>query len=129
MNNFVKTYHVVNPKRIMINYDLFAYCKNVPVAVENEQNPHAGFYPSVEVPTSEFLPYLRLLSDGPDKVAANPANRTFYVIELKNNEKMYIFPNLKSFKNPFKAFKKNVAFNVTPEINRAIVDVLKTFTR
>lgn len=128
MNNIVKAYRIVNPKKIMINYDLFAYCKNIPVAIEGD-NPHAGFYKSFDVPTKDFLPYLTQLSYAPDEIVTNPATRTFYVIELKNDKKMYIYPNLKHKKNPLMVFEKDIAFNVTPEINQAITNVLKTFTR
>ena len=125
----VKTHIVVNPKNAFINYDLFSLCKDVPVAIESSEAAHNGIYTAIPLPTKEFLPYLAELKHAPDDVAGQTTNRTIYEIQLNNGEKMYIFPNLKHPKNPWMAFEPNVAFNVTPELNRAIIGVLKKFTR
>ena len=127
--DIVKSYVLVNPKGVMLNYELFSLCENIPVAVESKNASMTGICDAIPLPTKEFLPYIRELTAAPDAIAANPAKRTVFVVELLNNEKMYIFPNLKSPKNPYMAFENNVAFNVNPAINAAITKALKNFTR
>lgn len=124
----VTKYFLVNPKCVLINYELFSLCKTVPVAIESEQAGLTGFCDTISLPTEDFLPQLRELHHAPNEVAANPANRVLYEIKLQNGEKMYIYPNLKHPKNPWMSFQKTVAFNVNPELNKIIVKVLQNFT-
>jgi hypothetical protein len=126
----IVTKHVlVNPKCALMNYDLFSLCKTVPVAVESEQAGLTGFCDTISLPTQDFLPHLKALNNAPNEVAADPKNRVVYEIKLQNGEKMYIYPNLKYPRNPWMSFERTVAFNVNPELNRAIISVLKNFTR
>ena len=128
MNSIVKEYCIVNPKKVMINYSWFEYCKYTPVAIEHK-NQNAGFYPSVDVPSTEFLLYMNQLSVAPDEVAENPRNRKLCIIELKNKGKLYVLPNLKDPNDPSRVFENNVVFDVTPEIELAIKKAFGIHTR
>lgn len=127
--NLVKKHVLVNPKCAFINYELFSLCENIPVAIESESAGLTGICDTIQLPTKDFLPQLRELIKAPNEVAAAQSNRIVYEIKLNNGEKMYIYPCLKHPKNPWMSFKKTVAFNVTPELNRTIVAVLKEYTR
>ena len=125
----VKKHVLVNPKCAFVNYELFSLCENIPVAVESESAALTGICDTIQLPTKDFLPQLRELTKAPNEVAANPANRVVYEIKLNNGKKMYIYPCIKHPKKPWISFEKTVAFNVTPELNRTIVSVLKKYTR
>ena len=112
-----------------MDYELFSLSNDVPVAVESKGASLTGVYDSVPLPVRHFLPYIRDLKNSPDEVVANPTKRTVFVVELLNNEKMYIFPNLQQPTKPCVTVTNTVAFNVTPAINIAITKALKTFTR
>ncbi len=127
--SIVKKHVLVNPNNVLMNYKLFSSCENVPVAIESEAASLTGIYDAIKLPTKDFLPYLNELEKAPNEVAANPTNRIVYEIRLCNGKKMYIFPNLKQPQKPGKSYEKSVAFNVTPELNQVIVNVIKKFTR
>lgn len=127
--DIVTKYILVNPQSLLTNYELFSLCKTIPVAIESEKTSPTGFCNTIPLQTTDFLPHLKELKNAPTEVAANPENRTLYEIKLNNGEKMYIYPSFKHPKNPWISFEKNVAFNVTPEINRVIVNILKKYTR
>ena len=125
----VKKHVVVNPNSLLLNYKSFSLCENIPVAIESEAASLTGIYDAIKLPTKDFLPYLNELEKAPNEVSVDPANRVVYEIKLCNGKKMYIFPNLKQPQKPGKSYEKSVAFNVTPEINQVIVNVIKQFTR
>lgn len=128
--DFVKKYVVVDPKKIFTRYDGFAFCKTVPVAIESPED-NGGWIKSVQLPRKIFLGYLMVLKTAPIEVSQNPVMRTVYEIRLQNEEQMYLLPNIKNKKNPVIVIPANhtLPFYVTPQINRAIADCLKTFTR
>ena len=125
----VQQYTLVPPKQLFINYDLFQYCKEVPVWYEKEDE--TDFHStSLLLPTDVVLSYLNALKYASDEVVQNPLNRTISVIQLLNDEKLYILPNLKSPKNPISVCEQGaLGLFTTPEINRAIVEQLKMHTR
>ena len=127
--DFVETYTLVNPKNAFMQYELFSLCQNIPVAIEGK-GANTGFCDTIQLPTEHFLEYLKELKSAPNEISQNPLMRKVFIINLKNNEKMFVFPNIKHPKNPYIAFEeKTLPFNVTPQINHAIVDALKNFTR
>lgn len=102
----------------------------------------------IKLPTKQFMPYLRSLELSEKK--HEPFYRTIHIINLQNNKKIYVIPNLESKKNPniiiedktftfpnHKVIKKTgpsnventLFYNINPEINRALVNVIKTYTR
>ena len=112
------------------------------------QDPLTNDTEKIKLPTKQFMPYLRNLELSETK--HEPFYRTIHIINLPNNKKIYVIPNLESKNNPdiiiadktftfpnHKAIKKpgpanvenTLFYNITPEINRALVDVIKTYTR
>ena len=114
----------------MSGYDYWSGCDTVPAAIEDSENT-AGWGKCVELPTKLFLNYLVKLKNAPIELSQNPVMRTVYKISLQNNEIMYIYPNLQDIKTPWIALsnRRTWPFDVTPQINRAIVDAMKTYTR
>lgn len=125
----VQQYTLVPPKQVFIDYDLFQYCKEIPVGYEQSDN-NSGFHECVSLPTEVVLTYLNALKYASDEVVQDPLNRTISIIQLKGNEKLYILPNLKSPKHPISVCEENaLGLLTTPEINRAITEQLKMYTR
>lgn len=113
------------------------------------QDPLTNNTEKIKLPTTQFLPYLRSLEKSEHK--DEPYFRTIHIINLQNDKKIYVIPNLESkqkpkiliadktyeFPNhktmtqkPGPANVENTLFyNITPEINRSLVDVIKTYTR
>ena len=126
--NFIKQYTLVNPRKMLLDYNLFALCENMPVKYESENGD--GWSQSVSLPTQVFLGYLNALERAPDRIANDPKMRTVSVVNLKNNRQLFILPNLRTPKKPVYAYEPGtLGFDVTPEINRAIVEQIKMFTR
>ena len=126
--DFVKQYTLVNPRKMLLDYNLFSWCENIPVKYESENS--SGWSHCVSLPTQVFLGYLNALERAPDRIANDPKSRTISVVSLKNDRFLFILPNLKSPKKPIYAYEQGtLAFDVTPEINRAIVEQVKMFTR
>ena len=130
MFDFVQQYTLVNPNQVMVDYSDWSSCKEIPVAYEKE-GKSSGFAECVQLPTKIIGGFLYELQNAPGKIIDNPVMRTVSVINLKNGKKMYILPNLQSPKTPdiFIEKPKELAFHVNPEINRAIVNQLKLYTR
>ena len=130
MFNFVQQYTLVNPKQMLVDNSLWSLCEQVPVAYEKE-GASSGFVECVELPTEVVSGFLYELQRAPGNIVDNPVMRTVSVIALKNGKKMYILPNLQSPKTPdiFLEKPKELAFHVNPEINRAIANQLKLYTR
>lgn len=131
--DFIEKYVLANPKKLMFNYDYFCLCKKFPAAYETKKTD-SGFLPSIQLPTNPVLGILNALKDAPDEVASNPINRTIYKIQIQHDSVLYIIPDFQHIKNPVIVYdndKQNLplAFCVTPKINQAIVEKLKTFTR
>ena len=112
------------------------------------QDPLTNDTEKIKLPTKQFMPYLRSLELSEKK--HEPFYRTIHIINLPNNKKIYVIPNLESKNNPdiiiadktftfpnHKATKKpgpsnvenTLFYNISPEINRALVDAIKTYTR
>ena len=126
--SFVTKYVLANPKNMFMGYEYFSLCPTVPVAVENTKD--TDFREAVKIPTKIILPLLIWLKESPAEISNNTLNRTVYKIELKNNKTAYVIPDVKYERCGNVVFeKRGIAFNVTPEINRAIIDCIKTFTR
>lgn len=103
----------------------------------------------IKLPTTQFLPYLRSLEKSEHK--DEPYFRTIHIINLQNDKKIYVIPNLESKQKPkiliadktyeFPNHKtmtqkpgptnveNTLFYNISPEINRILVDVIKTYTR
>ena len=126
--NFVEQYTLVNPRNVLLNYNVFSLCENMPVRYESKYGD--GWTECVSLPTQVFLGYLNALKHAPDIIVNDKKMRTISVVNLKNNRQLFILPNLKSPKKPIYAYEQGtLAFDVTPEINRAIVEQIKMFTR
>jgi len=126
--DFVKQYTLTHPKNVSMDYNLFDLCETMPVWHE-VPNAQSDFHStSLQLPTKVFLRYLNALKHTPLDI--DPKMRTISVVNMKNGAKLFILPNLQSPKNPISVCKDgDVALNTTPEINRAIVEQLKIFTR
>ena len=128
---FVKQYTLVDPKALMIDYTLFFGRKYIPVAYEEHSRKEA-FHSTVMLPTSMFAQYLTDLNDAPADVSAIAKNRTISIITLNNEQKIYMIPDLIGNEKVNTYYTKHelpMAFNVTPEINRAIIEQYKIYTR
>ena len=132
--DFVKQYVLTNPNLLLIDYHYFFGCEEIPVAYEQETR--TGFQTCVELPNNKYIrEYLLQLYAAKNEVLQDPKTRTISVIQIAPNDYLYILPNLKNMKNPLMlvGFKKEPHYswvlNVNPEINRAIVEQLKPFTR
>lgn len=128
---FVKQYTLVDPRNLMIDYTLFFGRKFIPVAYE-EYSKKEAFHTTILLPTSMFAEYLTDLNNAPTEVSSDFKNRTISIISMENGQKLYMIPewrNNKKVKAIFTEHELPIAFNVTPEINRAIVEQLKIYTR
>lgn len=126
--SFVKKYTLVDPKEVFLDYEYFSLCETTPTSIEGK--PGEDFHRAIPFPTEVILPILRFLKKSPAEISKSPLYRTVYEIQLKNNETAYVVPSIKYTKcAELGVERKRVAFNVTPEINRAIIDCVKTFTR
>ena len=132
--DFVKQYVLTNPNLLFMDYRYFFDCDEIPVAYEQETR--TGFQTCVQLPNNKFIrEYLLQLYAAKNEVLQDSKTRTISVIQIAPNDYLYILPDLKHMKNPVMlvGFKKEPHYswvlNVNPEINRAIVEQLKTFTR
>ena len=127
--SFVKKYTLVHPKKVSIDYELFSLCETTPTSIEGK--PGEDFHRAIPFPTEVILPILRFLEKSSDEISKSPLYRTVYEIQLKNNETAYVVPSIEYKKCAELGIeeRKRFPFNVTPEINRAIIDCVKTFTR
>ena len=128
---FVKQYILIDPKALMIDYTMFFGRKHIPVAYK-EHSKKEIFHSTVMLPTSMFAQYLTDLNDAPAEVSATAKNRTVSIITMNNGQKLYMIPEWrdnKKVKEIFTAHELPIAFNVTPEINRAIIEQRKIYTR
>ena len=127
-HDVIKQYTLTNPHKMLLDYNVFSWCENMPVKYETERGN--GWTPCVMLPTQVFLGYLNALERAPERIVSNPKFRTVFVVNLKNDRKLFILPNLRSPKQPVYAYEPGeLAFHVTPEINRAIAAAVKTYTR
>lgn len=129
--NFVKQYTLVDPKKLMINYELFFNRNRIPVAYE-ERSRKEAFHSTILLPASVFAKYLVDLYNAPSEITDDPKMRTISIITLNNGQKMYMIPDLQTQKDPTLYLNLHdlpMAFNVTPEINRAIAEQWKIYTR
>ena len=132
---FVDQYTIVVPSTVMANYSLWSTSKNTPVAYENipvtyENNKHNScYYDCVLLPTKAFMIFCVKYNKASAEIKNDIKMRTVSVVKLKNNDKLYIFPNPEKPKDPMFFVSKILPFNVTPEINRVIVEQMKIYTR
>ena len=125
--DFVEQYTLVPPKNLMFGYDYWELCENVPVWCEDSSST---FNKGVKIPTAVFFPWWKTVLQAPLETVNNKKSRTISIVKLKNGGKLYILPNLKNQKNPIYAYKESeLGMQTTPEINRAIVEQIKMFTR
>ena len=125
--DFVEQYTCVPPQNLMFGYDYWSLCKNVPVWCENSSS---AFNKGVNIPTAVFFPWWKTVLQAPLETVNNKKSRTISIVKLKNGGKLYILPNLKNQENPIYAYKEGeLGMQTTPEINRAIVEQIKMFTR
>ena len=143
--NTVEKYVIYGRDDVLTNKSLAISPKiSVPYA-----DSESWYTKKIKLPTTQFLPYLRSLELSEKK--HEPFYRTIHIINLPNNKKIYVIPNLESKNNPdiIIADKKftfpnhktttqkpgpanvenTLFYNISPEINRALVDVIKTYTR
>lgn len=127
--DFVEQYTLTQPKELMFGYDYWSDCRNVPVRYEQNGN-NSGFAACVELPSIVFFRWWKTIQTAPQEVLNDPKSRTISIVKLKNGGKLYILPNLKNQKNPIYAYEEGeLGMQTTPEINRAIVEQIKMFTR
>ena len=125
--DFVEQYTLVHPKNVSTDYNYWGLCQTLPVWYE-KAGTQSDFHNGVQLPTQVFLGYLNALKNAPLDI--DPKMRTISIVNLQNNAKLFILPNLKSPKRPISVCEQwDLALNTTPEINRAIVEQLKMFTR
>ena len=127
--DFVEQYTLTQPKELMFGYDCWSDCRNVPVRYEQNGN-NSGFAACVELPSIVFFRWWKTIQTAPQEVLNNPKSRTISIVNLKNGKKFFILPNVKDIKRPIYAYEVgSLSTGSTPEINRAIVEQIKTFTR
>ena len=144
-NSMVEKYVIYGRDDVLTNKSL-AISPEISVQY---QDPLTNNTEKIKLPTKQFMPYLRSLELSEKK--HEPFYRTIHIINFPNNKKIYVIPNLESKNNPdiIIAYKKftfpnhktttqkpgpsnvenTLFYNITPEINRALVDVIKTYTR
>ena len=133
--DFIKQYTLFDPKKVMVTYSAFSNCSTIPVAYES--NVFKGIFAQCfQMPNQEpFVNYLKQLSNAKPEVAASHKKRTISVIELDKDKNIFILPNLEHKKtlSIVVSFKdgntESWPLFMTPEINRAIVEQLKFYTR
>ena len=132
---FMEHYTFVDPRKVMINYDLFSDCEKTPVTCET-QNATSGFQEAKEIPTEIALGFINMLKKTPAKKIEPKALRTISIIHTQKGRNIVVIPDLE-FKSPFLILDTSVKPNengtwfldTTPEINRALVEAIKIHTR
>jgi hypothetical protein len=132
----VERYTIINPKRVLANYNLFSDCKTIPVAIETDDAKN-GFVECVKLPTNIVLRFLRALGDMPAEKIIDSKMRTMSIVYLSNTQRVVVFPNFDSPKEPHiwpvdspsGSHAHDWLFDITPEKNRAIVEQMKIHTR
>jgi len=127
--DFVEQYTLTSPKKLMVSYDYWSLCNDVPVRYENAK-PDEGFAKCVELPSVVFFPWWETIQKAPQEVLNNPKFRTISVVNLEHGGRFFILPNVKDITRPIYAYPEGkLGLLTTPEINRAIVEQIKMFTR
>ena len=137
---FVKQYTLVIPDNMMLDYNCFFDCNNIPVSYETEISS-GGFHDCLKLPnTAAVREYLTQLAKSNTKKLLNSKTRTISIVKMRHDKQVLILPDLKQAKPaviiaPFygktstKHEKDCWVLYVTPEINRTIVNQIKTITR
>ena len=125
-SKYIEKYVITDPKDVLLNYNLFSDAAEIPVRVTSD-----GWGHCVPLPTNIFLGYLNKLAGTSKTITNNLKFRTVFIVSLLNKKKAYILPNAKDLNQWYIAIKKpgDLGLNTTPEINRAIVEQIKTITR
>lgn len=135
---FVEQYTIVDPKMVLNGgYEHWQLCENVPVVCEESPKSLCGFSGGVMLPTNVVMGLLMELTKKPAQDIENPKKRTVSIVRLDAKHRIYILPNLESPKHPVFVVENDDdeekasgwSLYMTPEKNRAIVDVLKIHTR
>ena len=128
-SNLIERYTVAEPANERIDYTKMLSCETLPVFYSNEYSHDCMHYKWTQMPTRIVFPFLRDLYKLPLNVVTGNKKRTIHIINLNNNKKLYILPNLENVEEPKMIYDKDIAFNVSPEINKAIVQAKQFYTR
>jgi len=132
--DFVEQYTIVDPKRVLGNYEFWQMCETIPVICEESPETSGGFRSGIQLPTNIVLGFLRLLNGMPAEKIADPKMRTISIIHLSKDQRVVIGPSPDPFKQlsfltPDSVEQGEWVLHVTPATNRAIVEQLKIHTR
>ena len=134
--DFMEHYTFIDPRKVMIDYDLFSLCSEVPVACETNEDISSGFQTATPIPTKIALDFIHMLKATPAEKIEPKAMRTISIIHTKKGKSIVIMPDLQFKTNVIiwdtsaKPGTKGTWFlDTTPEINRAIVEATKIHTR
>ena len=136
---FVEKYVLAKPNNMMVDYTWFFDCRTIPVAYEAEN--FDGFHDCVNLPnTFAVRIYLKqLINTDPEKLS-NPRTRTIYIVKMTHDKHVLVYPDLSRTRPsariaPFygkpsdEENRDSWVLYVTPEINRVLVNRIKTLTR
>lgn len=132
---FIDRYILADPKNVLINYSAFGMCGKIPVACETVESKTSIAFHLPNQP--EFTDYLTSLTTADKKLIKNPLYRTIYVVNLAQKKQMFILPDIKNIKNPIFSVvfsdesgkEKDWFLYMTPTLNRAVIEAVKTYTR
>lgn len=139
--NFVEQYTLADPKKQLIDHNLWALCEKIPVAYEQDSQD-SGWLKCVPLNTSVILPFLNALKLSPATDTDSKKMRTISIVHITNDVDIYILPVLPLCKNekthwlywvnnkcatPENTFPKNWTFYMTPDIRRAIAAQMKVY--
>lgn len=136
---FVEKYVLAKPNNMMVDYTWFFDCRAIPVAYEPENS--GGFNDCLTLPnTFAVRRYLTQLMNTDNKRLSDPRTRTVSIVKMTHDKHVLVYPelnrNIPSARiAPFYGKKQNEeerdswVLYVTPEINRVIVNQIKTITR
>jgi len=134
--DFVEQYTLVDPKNVLIDYSAFNMCKKIPVACEHIESTTSTFKNCVHLPNNKpFSDFLYQLTLCDKKQIKNPIFRTISIVNMAPGKQLFILPDIKNIRSPICVVNfdsgntDDWVLYVTPEINRAIVDQVKMFTR
>lgn len=128
-SNIIERYTLAEPIYARIDYTKLFSNKTVPVMYNNKTTHGTTMYEWVSMNTFFVHTYLSKLYKIPLNVVLGHKKRTIHIINLENGKQLYILPNLDNMENPIMMYDKDIAFNVTPEINKAIVQAKQFYTR
>ncbi|MBR5904489.1 MAG: hypothetical protein IKZ49_03060 [Alphaproteobacteria bacterium] len=128
-NSIIEKYTIAEPAIIRTDYSKLLLNENLPIMYNNETPYNSSTYKWFEIPTKIISSYMISLGKMPKNAIINHKKRTLHIIKLNNGKKLYIVPNLEDAQSPKFVYDKDIAFNVSPEINQEIVKAIQFYTR